>query len=112
GVGEGSWPTLRITLREIGVSETEFINECDVSFKQGSKFIGWCSGLGNDSYYHPFTPPEGVGMGFVNDDIDIARAWLKHASDKPYAFAVSAQPALCEQGLAPKQIQTPDFAAC
>lgn len=111
GVGEGSWPTLRITLREIGVSETEFINECDVSFKQGSKFIGWCSGLGNDSYYHPFTPPEGVGMGFVNDDIDIARAWLKHASDKPYAFAVSAQPALCEQGLAPKQIQTPDFAA-
>lgn len=111
GVGEGSWPTLRITLRELGVSEAEFINECDVSFKQGSKFIDWCTGLENDSYYHPFSPPEGVGMGFANDDIDIARAWLKHASDKPFAFAVSAQPGLCEQGLAPKQIQTPDFAA-
>lgn len=111
GVGEGSWPTLRITLRELGVSETEFINQCDVSFKQGSKFIGWCTGQENDSYYHPFTPPEAVGMGFANDDIDIARAWLKHASHKPFAFAVSAQPDFCEQGLAPKQIQTPDFAA-
>lgn len=111
GVGEGSWPTLRITLRELGVSEAEFINECDVSFKQGSKFISWCTGQDGDSYYHPFTPPEGVGMGFANDDIDIARAWLKHYPEKPFAFAVSAQPDFCEQGLAPKQIQTPDFAA-
>lgn len=111
GVGEGSWPTLRVTLREIGVSETDFINECDVSFKQGSKFIGWCTGLENDSYYHPFSPPEGVGAGVVNEEIDIARAWLKHASATPFAYAVSAQPGLCEQGSAPKQIQTPDFAA-
>jgi flavin-dependent dehydrogenase len=111
GVGEGSWPTLRITLRELGISETEFINQCDVSFKQGSKFVGWCNGEEDDFYYHPFTPPESLSHGFANDEIDIARAWLNYAGDKPFAFAVSAQPDFCEQGLAPKQIQTPDFAA-
>lgn len=105
GVGEGSWPTLRITLREIGVSETEFIKECDVAFKQGSKFIGWCSGLEGDSYYHPFTPPLGL------DSIDVSRAWQKYSSAIPFASAVCAQPQLCELGLAPKQIQTPDYAA-
>ena len=36
GVGEGTWPTMRDTLRKIGVSETEFIRRCDASFKQGS----------------------------------------------------------------------------
>jgi tryptophan 7-halogenase len=111
GVGEGSWPTLRITLRELGVSETEFISECDVAFKQGSKFIGWCTGLEGDSYYHPFAPAETADGGFLGNGIDIARAWQKHASTKPFAFAVSAQPDFCERGLAPKQIQTPDFAA-
>lgn len=111
GVGEGSWPTLRMTLREIGVSETEFINECDVAFKQGSKFIDWCTGMEGDSYYHPFAPTEGVEPGFSNNPVDMARAWQKHAPHIPFAFAVSPQPEFCERGLAPKQIQTPDFAA-
>jgi tryptophan 7-halogenase len=111
GVGEGSWPTLRMTLREIGVSETEFINECDVAFKQGSKFIDWCTGLEGDSYYHPFAPAEGIDAGFANSPVDMARAWQKFAPTIPFAFAVSPQPEFCERGLAPKQIQTPDFAA-
>ena len=44
GVGEGTWPTMRDTLRRIGVSETDFIRECDASFKQGSKFERWVDG--------------------------------------------------------------------
>ena len=40
GVGEGTWPTLRTTLARIGVSETEFIRQCDAAFKQGGKFSG------------------------------------------------------------------------
>jgi len=105
GVGEGSWPTLRMTLREIGVSEMEFIRCCDVSFKQASKFVAWRTGQSDDYYYHPFTPPEGALA------LDLNRAWLKHQADKPFAFAVSAQAQLCESGLAPKQIQTPEYAA-
>ena len=41
GVGEGTWPTMRDTLRRIGVTETDFIRECDASFKQGSRFNQW-----------------------------------------------------------------------
>ena len=44
GVGEGTWPSMRETLRKMGVSERDFIRECDASFKQGSKFIGWREG--------------------------------------------------------------------
>ena len=58
GVGEGTWPSMRTTLQKIGISETDFIRECDASFKQGSKFIGWLEG-GKESYYHPFSLPQG-----------------------------------------------------
>ncbi|MDB5907034.1 MAG: tryptophan halogenase, partial [Massilia sp.] len=54
GVGEGTWPTMRDTLRKIGVSETDFIRECDASFKQGSRFNGWVNGRADDYYFHPF----------------------------------------------------------
>ncbi len=105
GVGEGSWPTLRTTLREIGVSELEFIRECEVTFKQGSKFVAWRTGNPDDYYYHPFTHPK------FDLSMDVNRAWKAHQGQKPFAFAVSAQPQFCEAGLAPKQIQTPEYAA-
>src|SRR4051812_16971512 len=41
GVGEGTWPTIRTTLKQIGVTETDFLRECDASFKQGSQFVNW-----------------------------------------------------------------------
>ena len=44
GVGEGTWPTMRLSLEKIGVSETEFIRQCDASFKQGTRFCGWHRG--------------------------------------------------------------------
>ena len=59
GVGEGTWPSMRETLRKIGVSESSFITECDASYKQGSKFVGWKTGQAGDSYYHPFSLPHG-----------------------------------------------------
>ena len=44
GVGEGTWPTMRSTLRRIGLSETDFMLRCSASFKQGTKFVGWVTG--------------------------------------------------------------------
>ena len=40
GVGEGTWPSMRSTLKRIGISETDFIRDCDVSLKQGTLFSG------------------------------------------------------------------------
>ena len=59
GVGEGTWPTLRRTLRRMGVREADFLRECQATFKQGAKFTGWVTGLPGDSYYHPLVLPEG-----------------------------------------------------
>ena len=49
GVGEGTWPTLRSTLKKIGVSETEFFRECDAAFKQGALFAKWTTGAEDDA---------------------------------------------------------------
>ena len=104
GVGEGSWPSLRDTLREIGLSESAFITHCQASFKQGSTFVGWRDGSEHDRYHHPFTNPAGY------TEIDVHACWQALHSNKPYDRAFSVQPELCEQHKAPKQLATPDCA--
>ncbi len=105
GVGEGTWPSMRNTLRKIGVAETDLFRECDASFKQGAKFARWVNGQANDFYYHPLVIPEGYG------DIDLASLWLAMHSHEAFADAINFQSHLCERGLAPKQITTPEYAA-
>lgn len=104
GVGEGTWPTMRDTLRKIGVSETDFIRECDATFKQGSRFMGWCGDDEHDAYMHPFVLPQ----GFL--DTNLVAGWQR-TPHVPYAELVSFQPHLCEAGRGPKQFATPEFAA-
>jgi tryptophan 7-halogenase len=105
GVGEGTWPTMRDTLRRIGVSETEFIRECDASFKQGSRFDQWVSGEPGDRYYHPFVLP----LGYT--EMNLVAGWQQRHAQVPFADLVSFQPHLCAQGKAPKQFATPEYAA-
>ena len=105
GVGEGTWPTMRDTLRAAGLSETAFFRECDAAFKQGSRFNGWVDGKSDDHYFHPFVLPQGWG------DADLAGRWLERYTDVPFAALASFQPQLCLQGRAPKQATTPEFAA-
>ena len=73
GVGEGTWPTMRDTLREIGVDEADFIRSCDATFKQGSLFQRWCRDDPQDAYFHPFMLPQGY------TDAPLAAAWLGRA---------------------------------
>ena len=103
GVGEGTWPTMRDTLRQIGLSEVDFLRSCDVSFKQGSQFINWQRGEG-ESYYHPFVPPGGYGS------INLAAHWLQRRGDSNFADSVCPQGKICDLGLAPKTPQTPEYA--
>ena len=103
GVGEGTWPTMRETLASIGISELEFINCCDATFKQGSQFINWSQD--HHSYYHPFVVPKGFGQA------NLPLNWQKHSQHSSFAHTVSFQPHLCDENKAPKQFQTPDYAA-
>ena len=127
GVGEGTWPTMRSTLLALGISETDFIRECDATFKQGAKFARWVDGSPEDFYYHPLVLPQGFGKA------DMAAYWL-HGSLHGSLHGTSAttdvspamanvgpfssfsndlcyQEAICERGLAPKTIRHAEFAA-
>ncbi|MBC3766320.1 tryptophan halogenase family protein [Neptunicella marina] len=103
GVGEGTWPSMRSTLEKIGLSETDFLIQCDASFKQGSKFIDWHH-VNDGHYFHPFTFP--VGM----EQMDLAPYWLPHKQHISFADAVTPQGHLCQKHLAPKQISTAEYA--
>ena len=104
GVGEGTWPTMRDTLRTIGIAETEFLLACDASFKQGSRFDGWLTGEEGDSYLHPFTPPAPADMR------ELLAAWSEAGAAPAFAAAVTAQGMVCEKDLAPRQRAMPDYA--
>ncbi len=104
GVGEGTWPTMRGTLKKMGVSETDFIRECDASFKQGALFAKWVTAEEDDAYYHPLVLPQGYA------EINLAPYWQGLSANKSFADTVSFQGYLCESGLAPKQNTTPEFA--
>ena len=109
GVGEGTWPSMRTTLQKMGVSETQFMRECDVSLKQGTRFDGWGRDVKNgqqsdDYYYHPFSLPQGFSS------INLAKYWQQSNDQSSFADAVCLQSAICHRGLAAKQITTPEFA--
>lgn len=103
GVGEGTWPTMRQTLGTIGISEAEFLSECDASFKQGSRFDGWVTGQAGDSYLHPFTPPPSGGM------TGLLAAWRDTCPELSFDVAMTPQAHLCARGLAPRQRAMPDY---
>ena len=105
GVGEGTWPTIRKTLRRIGLSEVEFLACCDASFKQGSRFDAWVTGETDDSYLHPFSA---LINGAPNE---IYNAWKEVSEEYSFARALCPQTDVCAQGLAPKQKDAPDYAA-
>lgn len=107
GVGEGTVPMMRQSLQHLGISETEFIVECDATFKQGIKFVDWNNNpiAGSPCYYHHvFDYPQ-------SSDIDLTAYWLKNIKQqgRSYVDTLSIQGKICDAGLAPKLITTPEF---
>jgi flavin-dependent dehydrogenase len=45
------------------------------------------------------------------DTTNLAQYWLQHGDDRPFSDSVCYQDALCERGLAPKTIATPEYGA-
>jgi tryptophan halogenase len=105
GVGEGTWPTLRTTLAKIGVSETDFFRECDSAFKQGAYFARWTTGEPDDGYYHPLMLPQAFSR------LNMVPHWLARGGEESFCDAVCPQGRICDEGLAPKTIATPEFEA-
>jgi flavin-dependent dehydrogenase len=103
GVGEGTWPSMRTTLQKMGISETEFLCECNASFKQGTQFFNWTYGE-DDTYSHPFTAPH------LFNEKNLAPHWHQINKNIPFANAVCPQTPLFRNNQAPKNISTPEYA--
>ncbi|MCL1094572.1 tryptophan halogenase family protein [Shewanella kaireitica] len=104
GVGEGTVPAIRQSLQSFGISETEFIRSCDVTFKQSIKFANWLDNTkhAKDNFYHHlFDMPGPIGE-------DLTRLWLLKKG-KPYAQSVSPQHAVCEAYKGPKTIRDAEY---
>lgn len=104
GVGEGTWPSMRLTLQKIGIAEADLLRECGASFKQGTEFVGWSGDNTVPEYYHPFSFP----VEYSN--INLAGFWLKNRERMPFAELVTPQAKVISAGLAPKQASTPEYA--
>jgi tryptophan halogenase len=105
GVGEGTWPTLRATLLKVGISETDLFRHCDAAFKQGALFAKWTTGEPNDSYYHPLVLPQGFAK------LNLVPHWLEDPDGQTFCDTVCPQGKICDAGLAPKKITTPEYEA-
>jgi tryptophan halogenase len=105
GVGEGTWPTIRSSLERMGVSETALFRQCDAAFKQGGKFAGWTTGAADDAYYHPLMLPQGFAQ------LNLVPHWVRQAPNQSFCDFVTSQGKLCDAGLAPKLITSPEYRA-
>jgi len=104
GVGEGTWPSMRLTLQKIGLHEADLIRECGASFKQGTQFVAWAEGDESQRYVHPFSFP----LEYSN--LNLAGFWLNHRDRAAFAELVTPQTHIVAAGLAPKQATTPEYA--
>ncbi len=108
GVGEGTFPTIRNTLRYIGVDESHFVRSTSATFKQGIRFDNWVRTPepGRESHFlHPFEPP------FHADEHALVSYWLlqDEATRPAFAEAMSIQNRVAEAGRAPKGQGEGDF---
>lgn len=104
GVGEGTVPHIRKSLKKFGISEAELLASCDCTFKCGIKFVDWLcpekNGKGN-FFYHPFSSPYPGGY-------DVTPYYLKHNRSIDFSV-VTEVAAIAEAMKSPKRIDSPPF---
>lgn len=111
GVGEATVPTIRETLRIIGIGENAFLKATNATFKNAIKFANWRLAPQDDPrehFYHPFEPPTNF------ENLSAAPLWsefLRQGGKLPFAYFASAQPWLCERGLGPHTATSRQYAA-
>lgn len=103
GVGEGTVPAIKTSLRKFGISEADLLVACDTTFKNGIKFQGWLDAAKHGQghfYYHPFASP-------FPDGLDITPTWLEQPLRSYSDVSISAR--VAEAQRSPKQISSPPY---
>ena len=110
GVGEGTFPTIRQTLKNLGIEEALFMRESHATFKQGIRFDDWevTPKEGRHAhYFHPFEPPY-----WGREELNLLPYWLLQdkATRKPFAQAVTFQKRIADAKMGPKRIHQGHYA--
>ncbi|MFD1535398.1 tryptophan halogenase family protein [Nonomuraea guangzhouensis] len=111
GVGEATVPNLqRVLFDFLGLSEEDWMRECNASFKMGIKFVNWRTGGrgqagprpfngGSDHYYHLF------GLLPQHEQLPLSHYWtlkkLAGQTDEEFAYACYREPPVLDANLAP-----------
>lgn len=108
GVGEGTFPTIRETLRFLDIDERKFIREASATFKQGILFSDWLHDPRpgkRHRFFHPFEAP------FYSEETSLVPYWLlQEAAARPsFAEAVTIQNHVAGAKRGPKRMGEPDF---
>jgi glycine/D-amino acid oxidase-like deaminating enzyme len=108
GVGEGTFPTIRETLRFLDIDERKFIRESSATFKQGILFTDWLHQPHpgkRHRFFHPFEAP------FYSEETSLVPYWLlQEANGRPsFAEAVTIQNRVAGAKRGPKRLGEPDF---
>ncbi|NOU52256.1 tryptophan 7-halogenase [Pseudoalteromonas sp. JBTF-M23] len=88
GVGEGSTPHLQLFMQSLGVQESDWMSECQASYKTGIYFDNWNGD--KSSYFHPFfseMDAKTAEVYFVNAN---ARRRGSEYFDKPNHYFLAA----------------------
>jgi flavin-dependent dehydrogenase len=108
GVGEGTFPTIRETLRFLDIDERKFMRESSATFKQGILFSDWLHEPQpgkRHRFFHPFEAP------FYSEETSLVPYWLLQDRDSrpSFAEAVTIQNRVAGAKRAPKRLGEPDF---
>ncbi|PSJ38756.1 tryptophan halogenase family protein [Allosphingosinicella deserti] len=108
GVGEGTFPTIRNTLKFLGIEEARFIRETSATFKQGIRFTDWARTPDGDDHHHFFHPFEAP---FYAEGAELVPYWLlqDELTRPPFAEAMTIQNRVAEAKRAPKRPDESDF---
>ena len=71
GVGEATLPSLVNILRYLEIPESDWMSECNATYKLAIKFVNWSGISGKDSYWHPF------GEHYSYNGLPISHYWLR-----------------------------------
>lgn len=104
GVGEGTVPHLKQSLKKFGISEAELLAQCDTTFKNGIKFVDWMAPSAanpKNAYYHPFSSPYPGG-------VDATALYLSDPAHSVFSD-VTDVPLLSDAMRAPKCVSSAPF---
>ena len=120
GVGEATIPNLQTAFFDyLGIEESEWMRECNASFKIGIKFINWRTpGRGQatprdaagqpDYFYHLFGLMENI------DGIPLSHYWVERKlagqAELPFDASCYAETAMMDANLAPRDVNGTKYA--